>query len=142
MLFTANPGEPGRALSRVASGGELSRIMLALKTALEAQDPVDVLLFDEVDSGIGGAVAQAVGERLRRLARRRQVICVTHLALIAALARHHVRVAKRTVGGRTVAGFCALEGPTRVDELARMLAGDRVTETTRRQARELLGTPS
>lgn len=140
IMFSANAGEPARPLQKVVSGGELSRLMLALKVALEAQDPVDLLLFDEVDSGIGGAVAQAVGERLKRLARHRQVICVTHLPMIAALATHHLRVDKSVAGGRTVARIAAVEGSERVEELARMLAGDRVTDTTRRQARELLGT--
>ena len=138
ILFTANPGEPARPLQRIVSGGELSRVMLALKVALEERDPVDVLLFDEVDSGIGGLVAQAVGERLRALARRRQVICVTHLPMIAALAGHHLRVTKSVSGGRTLARIEAVEGHERVEELARMLAGGRVTDTTRRQARELL----
>jgi DNA repair protein RecN (Recombination protein N) len=138
MRFSANAGEVLRPLQRIASGGELSRVMLGLKAALEAQDPVDLLLFDEVDSGIGGAVAQAVGERLRRLSRHRQIVCVTHLPMIAALASHHVRVTKRLSGERTVAEIQAIDGAERVDELARMLAGDRVTETTRRQARELL----
>ncbi len=138
LRFTANPGEPARPLRRIASGGELSRVMLALKTALEAQDPVDLLLFDEVDSGIGGAVAQAVGERLRRLSRHRQIVCVTHLPMIAALASRHLRVRKRVAGERTVAEFDAVEGRERVDELARMLAGERATETTRRQAHELM----
>jgi DNA repair protein RecN (Recombination protein N) len=138
MRFSANSGETPRALGKVASGGELSRIMLALKTALEAQDPVDLLLFDEVDSGIGGAVAQAVGERLRRLSRHRQVVCVTHLPMIAALASHHLHVSKHVTGSRTVARFESVEGEVRVEEISRMLAGDRVTATTRRQARELL----
>ena len=142
ILFTANPGESARPLQRIASGGELSRVMLALKVALEAQDPVDLLLFDEVDSGIGGAVAQAVGERLRRLACHRQVVCVTHLPIIAALASHHLRVTKSVAAGRTVARIGTVEGHERVEELARMLAGDRVTDTTRRQARELLAAPA
>jgi DNA repair protein RecN (Recombination protein N) len=141
ILFAANPGEPARPLQKIASGGELSRVMLALKTALEAQDPVDLLLFDEVDSGIGGAVARAVGERLRRLSAHRQVVCVTHLPMIAALATHHLRVTKHVAGGRTVAMIERVEGRERVEELARMLAGDRVTDTTRRQARELMGEP-
>jgi DNA repair protein RecN (Recombination protein N) len=106
---------------------------------LEHKDSVDLLLFDEVDSGIGGAVAQAVGERLRKLGAVRQIVCVTHLPMIAALAAHHLAVVKRTVGGRTVARIATLEREDRVAELARMLAGERVTETTRRQARELLG---
>jgi DNA repair protein RecN (Recombination protein N) len=139
LRFTANPGEPPRPLQRIASGGELSRVMLALKSMLQEQDRVDLLLFDEVDSGIGGAVAQAVGERLRRLSRHRQVICVTHLPMIAALAAHHLRVTKHVTGGRTLARVDPVEGEARVAELARMLAGERVSETTRRQARELLG---
>jgi DNA repair protein RecN (Recombination protein N) len=142
MRFSANAGEAPRPLARVASGGELSRIMLALKTALEAQDPVDLLLFDEVDSGIGGAVAQAVGERLRRLARHRQIICVTHLPMIAALASHHVLVEKHASGGRTVACFETVDEDARIEEISRMLAGDRITATTRRQARELLDASS
>jgi DNA repair protein RecN (Recombination protein N) len=142
LRFTANPGEGPRALQRIASGGELSRVMLALKSALEAQDSVDVLLFDEVDSGVGGAVAQAVGERLRALAERRQIVCVTHLPMIAALARHHLRVSKHVAAGRTVARIEQVDGEARVTELARMLAGDRATETTRRQAVELLGAPA
>jgi DNA repair protein RecN (Recombination protein N) len=139
LRFTANPGESPRPLQRIASGGELSRVMLALKSVLQEQDRVDLLLFDEVDSGIGGAVAQAVGERLRRLSRHRQVICVTHLPMIAALAAHHLRVTKHVTGGRTVARVDPVDGEARVAELARMLAGERVTDTTRRQARELLG---
>jgi DNA repair protein RecN (Recombination protein N) len=112
--------------------------MLALKCALEAQDRVDVRIFDEVDSGIGGPVAQAVGERLRRLADHGQVVCVTHLALIAALAQRHLHVTKHVASGRTLVRVEALEGRARVEELARMLAGDRVSDTTRRQARELI----
>ena len=141
LRFTANPGEPARPLQKIASGGELSRVMLALKCALQTRDRVDLLVFDEVDSGIGGRVAQAVGERLRRLADDRQVICVTHLPMIAALARHHLAVSKQVSAGRTIARVSLLEKNERVEELARMLAGERVTETTRRQARELLATP-
>ncbi len=142
LAFTANPGEPSRPLARIASGGELSRVTLALKCALQTRDRVDLLVFDEVDSGIGGAVAQAVGERLRSLAQHRQVVCVTHLPLIAALAGHHLAVSKHVAGGRTTARVSVLEPAERVEELARMLAGERVTETTRRQARELLAAPT
>jgi DNA repair protein RecN (Recombination protein N) len=141
LAFTANPGEPARPLAKIASGGELSRVMLAIKCALQARDRVDLLVFDEVDSGIGGAVAQAVGERLRSLSEHRQVVCVTHLPLIAALASHHLAVSKRVTGGRTLASVAALERAERIEELARMLAGERVTDTTRRQARELLAAP-
>jgi len=138
LRFMPNPGEPPRPLAKIASGGELSRVMLALKVALEARDRVDLLIFDEVDSGIGGAVAQAVGERLRRLARHRQIVCVTHLPMVAALAHHHWSVVKQVSGGRTTVRVEPVEGAQRVAELARMLAGERATETTRRQARELL----
>jgi DNA repair protein RecN (Recombination protein N) len=141
LRFTPNPGEPGRPLQRIASGGELSRVMLALKSALQTRDRVDLLVFDEVDSGIGGAVAQAVGERLRSLAEHRQVICVTHLPMIASRAGHHLAVRKDVVGGRTIARIAALGEDERIEELARMLAGGRVTDTTRRQARELLAAP-
>jgi DNA repair protein RecN (Recombination protein N) len=138
LRFTPNPGEPARPLQRIASGGELSRVMLALKTALDREDRVDLLVFDEVDAGIGGVVAQAVGVRLRRLARHRQIVCVTHLPMIAALAHHHLRVTKHSAGGRTTVRIEPVEAEARVAELARMLAGERITDTTRRQARELL----
>jgi DNA repair protein RecN (Recombination protein N) len=138
LLFGANPGEPLRALQKIASGGELSRVMLALKSVLQGQDRVDLLLFDEVDSGIGGVVAQAVGERLRRLSRHRQIVCVTHLPMIAALASHHLLVTKHVSAGRTAARVDPVTGEARIAELARMLAGDRASQTTRRQARELL----
>ncbi|MFM7230756.1 MAG: DNA repair protein RecN, partial [bacterium] len=141
LLFTANPGEPARPLARIASGGELSRVMLALKCALQTRDRVDLLVFDEVDSGVGGAVAQAIGERLRALGEHRQVVCVTHLPMIAAMAGRHLAVSKQVTGGRTTARVSVLDRPRRIEELARMLAGDRVTETTRRQARELLAAP-
>jgi DNA repair protein RecN (Recombination protein N) len=142
LQFRPNPGEPARPLQKIASGGELSRVMLALKCALQARDRVDLLVFDEVDSGIGGAVAQAVGERLRRLAEHRQVICVTHLPMIAALGARHFAVSKSVESGRTHARVSILDSRLRVEELARMLAGERVTDTTRRQARELLATPA
>jgi DNA repair protein RecN (Recombination protein N) len=138
IAFTANPGEPARPLRRVGSGGEISRIMLALKCALQSLDPVDVLIFDEIDTGIGGAVARAVGERLRALAAHRQILCVTHLPMIAALATKHLFVRKQVTRGRTVATIETLSEKDRIEELSRMLAGDRATETTRRQARELL----
>jgi DNA repair protein RecN (Recombination protein N) len=138
MRFAPNAGEDPRPLAKIASGGELSRVMLALKTVLAAQDGVDSLIFDEVDSGIGGAVARAVGERLARLGRVRQVLCVTHLPIIAAFAQRQFRISKSVAGGRTRAQLERVDGEDRVGELARMLAGDAATETTRRQARELL----
>jgi len=133
-----NAGEDARPLAKIASGGELSRVMLALKTLLAEQDGVDALLFDEVDAGIGGAVARAVGERLAALGRVRQVLCVTHLPVIAAQAERQFRVAKVEQAGRTLATVERVEGEARVAELARMLAGDAASATTRRQAEELL----
>ncbi|MEO6462798.1 MAG: DNA repair protein RecN [Candidatus Eisenbacteria bacterium] len=136
--FAPNAGEEPRPLGRIASGGETSRVMLALQTLLAAEDGVDALLFDEVDSGIGGAVARAVGERLARLGQVRQVLCVTHLPVIACQAERQFRVHKLEQGGRTLARIERVEGEERIGEIARMLAGDAATGTTRRQARELL----
>jgi DNA repair protein RecN (Recombination protein N) len=112
--------------------------MLALHVVLEGAEAGRVLVFDEVDAGVGGAVADAVGARLGRLARRHQVLCVTHLPQVAAYADRHYRVCKRVEGGRTWAGIAALSGDERVEELARMLAGRRPTPTSRQHASELL----
>ncbi|MGH7275512.1 MAG: hypothetical protein ACREIY_00640 [Candidatus Rokuibacteriota bacterium] len=139
--LSTNPGEEVRPLARVASGGELSRTMLALKTVLAKADRVPTMIFDEVDAGIGGRVAGVVAQKLRAAADGRQVLCVTHLAPIAARAQHHVRIAKSVRGGRTRVSADLLSGESRVEEIARMLAGDRVTETARGHARELLSTP-
>jgi DNA repair protein RecN (Recombination protein N) len=136
--FRPNPGEPPRSLRRIASGGELSRVMLAVKSLMAERDRVAVLVFDEVDQGIGGAVGEEVGRMLRALARLRQVLCITHLPLIAAHGARHFEVIKTTARGRTRTGVRVLEGPEREEEISRLLAGARVTETTRRQARELL----
>ncbi len=137
FLLAANPGEPALPLARVASGGELSRVLLALKNALR-DTRVQTLIFDEVDAGIGGAVADAVGDRLSALARACQVLCVTHLPQIACRAGNHLRVEKVAEGGRTVARVRPLDRADRVEELARMMGGLRVTETTRRHAREMV----
>jgi DNA repair protein RecN (Recombination protein N) len=138
LLLSANPGEDLRPLAKVVSGGELSRVMLAAKTVLAAADDVPVLVFDEVDSGIGGRVADVVGQKLRATAEGRQVLCVTHLAPIAAYAGHHLLVEKRVARGATRTSVTPLREAARVDEVARMLGGERVTETSRRHARELL----
>lgn len=136
--LAANPGEDFRPLARVASGGELSRIMLALKTLTAAEDRGATLIFDEVDSGVGGGVAEVIGRKLRQLGRRRQVLSVTHLPVIAAFAEHHVLVAKRVIEGRTVSTATALGSGERVVELARMLGGARLTREARQHAEELL----
>jgi DNA repair protein RecN (Recombination protein N) len=138
LLLSANPGEDLRPLAKVVSGGELSRVMLAAKTVLAAADDVPVLVFDEVDAGIGGRVADVVGQKLRASAAGRQVLCVTHLAPIAAYAGHHLLVEKRVARGATRTTVTTLGAAARVDELARMLGGERVTEASRRHARELL----
>lgn len=141
FLFSANPGESPRPLSRVASGGEASRTMLALKTVLTAGDPVGTLVFDEIDAGIGGMTANVVGEKLRGLASGRQVLSVTHLPQIARFAHNHLLVEKGSVDGsgtRTVICVRELNGEDRVTELARMLGGDE-SEAAVQHARELLG---
>jgi len=138
FLFAANPGEDPRALRKVVSGGELSRVMLGLKSLLAGQNQVPVMVFDEIDTGIGGRVAEAVGRKLGQLARRQQVICITHLPQIARFAATHFLVSKTTQAGRTVTRLARLEPEDRVQELARMLAGDRITETALTHARELL----
>ncbi|HUG44156.1 MAG TPA: DNA repair protein RecN, partial [Acidobacteriota bacterium] len=138
FFISANPGEAPRPLARIASGGELSRIMLSLLSLLSMEHDRRTLIFDEIDSGIGGRVASRLGEKLTRLARRHQVFCVTHLPQIAACADHHFRVSKTRSRKRTVVRLKRLEGAERVEEISRMLAGGSVTETTRRHAEELL----
>lgn len=138
FLFTGNPGEDARRVRDAASGGELARLLLALRNALRATDEGGLLVFDEVDAGIGGRTAGRLGERLRALARSHQVLCITHLAPIAALADAHYRVDKRVRAGRTRTRVAALEGEQRIEEIARMSGGGRVTETARAHARELL----
>ena len=140
FLFSANPGEELRPLRKVASGGELSRIMLALKSVLSQADPVPTLVFDEIDVGIGGKVAEAVGKRLARLARAHQVICITHLSQIAKYADRHLLVSKSTRGGRTLTAIRPLDAEGRVEELARMTSGAAVTSTSVAHAREMLET--
>ncbi|MEW6045482.1 MAG: DNA repair protein RecN [Bacillota bacterium] len=138
FLFSANPGEPPRPLARVASGGELSRTMLACRTVLAGLDPVPVLVFDEPDAGLGGRAAQAVAERLARLGRLRQVLVVTHLPQVASMADFHLSVRKLEKDGATQVEVGALSAEERVQELARMLGGARVTESAERHATELL----
>ena len=138
FLLAANPGEEPRPLARIASGGELSRVMLALHGVLPAAGVGHVLVFDEVDAGVGGAVADVVGARLAAVGRRHQTVCVTHLPQVAAHADRHYHVRKRVAAGRTRVEVVALAGEERVDELARMLGGRSVTEGSRRNAAELL----
>jgi len=136
---SANPGMPLRNLAKVASGGELSRISLAIQVALSEVASVPTLIFDEVDTGIGGRVAEIVGQLLKKLGGRRQVLCVTHLPQVAAMADHQWQVSKSVHEGMTVSGIRPLSEAERVEEIARMLGGVQITETTRRHAAEMLG---
>lgn len=137
ILFSANKGEPMRQLKTVASGGELSRLLLVMKKALRDRSGVNVLVFDEVDTGISGAVARAVGIKLRGLAEYSQVICVTHLPQVASLASHHF-VARKFAKGRTTSLIAEVVKDEQVEEIARMLSGAKVTESSRQSARELM----
>ncbi len=138
FYLSANVGEPLLPLAQVASGGELSRLMLALKALSAAVGEAPTLIFDEVDAGIGGGVAEVVGRRLKALARQRQVLCITHLPQIAAFADHAYTVEKRTVRGRTVSSAQRLSQNERLQELARMLGGVEISAEARRHAREML----
>jgi DNA repair protein RecN (Recombination protein N) len=138
FLLTANPGEPLRAVKAAASGGELSRVMLALKTAFAKADRTPLLVFDEVDSGIGGEVATAVGEKLATLAKGRQVLCVTHLPQVACHAATHFHVSKEVVSGRTRVRLERLTGDRRLETVASMLGGRAATAASRKHAQELL----
>ncbi|HET9747835.1 MAG TPA: DNA repair protein RecN [Casimicrobiaceae bacterium] len=138
FVVATHPKQAAGPLSRVASGGELSRVALAIQVAASEVGDVDTLVFDEVDTGIGGAVAATVGRMLQSLGARRQVLCVTHLPQVAAHADHHFRVVKRGHGDKVTSELSALTGAARVDELARMLAGHEITAKTRAHARELL----
>jgi DNA repair protein RecN (Recombination protein N) len=133
-----NPGTPAGPLNRIASGGELSRFLLALKVCLTGESPGQTLIFDEIDRGVGGATADAVGRRLRALASGAQVLVVTHSPQVAAFGARHWRVEKRVTAGQTLSSVTVLDPGDRVEEIARMLAGDTVTEAARAAARALL----
>ncbi|MDD5299374.1 MAG: DNA repair protein RecN [Gallionella sp.] len=135
----ANPGVPARSLAKVASGGELSRISLAIQVAASQVASVPTLIFDEVDSGIGGRVAEIVGHLLKKLGKNYQVLCVTHLPQVAAAADHQWQVSKAAQNGVTLSHIAVLDGEQRVEEIARMLGGVKITETTRKHAAEMLG---
>ena len=141
-LIATNPGEPMKPVEQIASGGELSRVMLALKATVESKrvksDPQKTLVFDEIDSGIGGRAAEAVGKKLKSLARAHQVLCVTHLPQIASFADHHYLIEKKSVAGRTKTSVRLLDSSERTEEIARMLSGAKLTETSRQHAEQLL----
>ncbi len=138
FMVSLNPGEPLMPLAKVASGGELSRLMLALKRLAPDANSVPTVIFDEVDAGIGGVAATAVGRKLRAVSQSSQILCVTHLPQVAAFADHHHRVIKREVDGRTLAAMECLTGDERVREMARMLGGSQVTDQALLHAKELI----
>lgn len=137
FYFSPNPGEPPKPLIKIASGGELSRLMLAIKALVLAPGDIPTLLFDEVDAGIGGGVAEIVGKKLKQVASAHQVLCVTHLPQIAALADSHHAVRKEVIKGRTSTQVTRLNAKERIDEIARMLGGLKITDKTRRHAEEM-----
>lgn len=138
FLVSANPGSPAKSLSKVASGGEISRISLAIQVIAAESTRIPTLIFDEVDVGIGGRVAEIVGLKLRQLAQHRQVICVTHLAQVAALGRHHLQVSKQSDSATTISQINYLDQTQRVNELARMMGGIEITQQTLSHAEEML----
>jgi DNA repair protein RecN (Recombination protein N) len=137
FLFSANPGEPPKPLTKIASGGELSRVMLALKSILADVDNLPVLIFDEVDAGIGGRTAESVGKKLKKISNKYQVLCTTHLPQIASLGDFHLRIHKRQRDGRVYVEVKELTGKERQDEIARMLSG-KITDASLKHAQELL----
>lgn len=138
FLVSANKGEPPKPMSKIASGGELSRIMLAIKTVLSGKDKVQTLIFDEVDTGISGAAANKVGKKLKQVSQNRQVLCITHLAQIAALADHHLLIEKHVEGERTFTQVQELDFEGRKREVARIIGGDQVTGLQLEMAEEML----
>ncbi|MBW3567988.1 MAG: DNA repair protein RecN, partial [Proteobacteria bacterium] len=135
---SANPGQPLAALAKVASGGELSRISLAIQVIASDASDMPVMVFDEVDAGVGGGIAELIGRRMRALGRGRQVFCVTHLPQVASQAHHHYKVEKITGKDHTRTTIAKLDSDVRIEELARMLGGVKITDTTRQHAREMI----
>ena len=137
FLISMNPGLPLRPLQHVASGGELSRIMLGIKTVMAKKDEIECLIFDEIDTGISGRTAQKVSEKMAQLSRDRQVIAITHLAQIASMADVHFLIEKRSEDGKTYTGVRQLTGEEITDELARILGGVQITDAVRATAAEM-----
>ena len=136
--ISVNPGEPEKPLSKVASGGELSRIMLALKNVLTAGEDVGMLIFDEIDTGVSGHAAQQIARKLSAIAKKKQTLCVTHLPQIAAMGDHHLRITKSVRDGRSYTDVTPLDRAQRIDELARLLSGEQISDAARRNAEALL----
>lgn len=137
FMISTNPGLPMRPLASVASGGELSRIMLAIKAVMADKDAVETLIFDEIDTGISGRTAQKVSEKMAVIARNHQVLCITHLAQIAAMADRHYIIEKKPANSKTVTNIGLLDPDESIRELARILGGAKITETVLESAREM-----
>ena len=137
FYIATNAGEPLKPLIKIASGGELSRIMLSIKNVLADKDNVDTLIFDEVDTGISGSAAQKVGKKLKQVSKGRQIICVTHLAQVAAFADNHLLISKATENGKTFTSVTSLDKEGRIAELARIMGGE-ITDSLKNSAKELL----
>ena len=138
ILISVNAGEPPKPIAKIASGGELSRIMLAIKNIAAEKDDVPTMIFDEIDTGVSGKAAQKIGVKLRQISRSRQLLCVTHLAQIAVMADTHLLIEKHTENERTYTDVCTVDGEARVNEIARIIGGDNITESTLKTAREQL----
>lgn len=138
FLISANLGSPVKPLAKIASGGEISRVMLALKSILVDSDTVETLVFDEIDTGIGGEISVAVGTHLKKLSKKSQIFCITHVASIAAFADNQIKIAKKTLSDSTVTSVQSISGSSRVEEIARMLSGDSVSEASLEHAESLL----
>jgi DNA repair protein RecN (Recombination protein N) len=138
FLISANPGQPLQPLAKIASGGELSRVMLSLKTILADSDSVGTMIFDEIDTGIGGEVAVSIGSHLKKLAEGRQVLCITHLASIAVYADNQIKISKGVFDGSTKTSAVEIDGEVRVAEIARMLSGDAQSAASLEHARAML----
>jgi DNA repair protein RecN (Recombination protein N) len=138
FIVSTNPGQPLRPISKVASGGELSRLSLAIQIIASKDNGVPTMIFDEVDAGISGGIAETVGKLLNSLGEHRQIFCVTHLAQVAACGHHHMRVIKRSDQGQTFTQVIELVEQERIDEVARMLAGMEVTHESRANAAQML----
>ena len=138
FLISVNTGEPLKPLSKIASGGEMSRIMLAIKTIFADSDPVDTLIFDEIDTGVSGRAAQKIAEKINKIAKNKQILCITHLAQIAAMADTHFLIEKNTDSQHTYTEVSLLDESSRKNELARIIGGAQITDTTIQAASEMI----
>jgi DNA repair protein RecN (Recombination protein N) len=142
FLISTNKGEEMRPVSKIASGGELSRIMLAFRSALAEKNAIPTLIFDEIDAGVSGRAAQKIGTKLKQVSRQAQVICVTHLSQLAVYADNHLLIEKNTADGRTYTSVAPLDKEGRIREIARIMVGSSITDTALQNARELLESAS